>query len=101
MVNPGLVYASPNPATVYSSANPGSPQPSFVRFTTIQRQPDGAVRLGLLGNLDTPVQIQWAAELSNASWTTLTSLPSLNGTAEYMDTSATDAVQRFYRVLAP
>ena len=91
-VNPAQVYANPDPLSITSP---------YVNFTQIRREADGRVQLSLLGTMNTPVRIQYAANLSGAGWNTRTNRPSLNGALQYPDRTATNAVQRYYRTVAP
>lgn len=91
-VNPTLAYANQNPLVI---------SPPYVKFTQLQRLANGRVQLSLLGYMNTPVRIQSAANLANPDWTTLTNLTSLNGTLQFTDVRATNAVQRYYRTIAP
>ncbi len=92
MVNPILANASP---TVLNISSP------FVQFTSVKRLADGRVQLGLFGTMTSPVRVRYVDSLSSTNWTTLTNVLSLNGTLQVMDPSATNAVQRFYRTVAP
>jgi hypothetical protein len=92
MVNPILANASP---TLLSISSPS------VQFTSVKRLADGRVQLDLLGTIPGPVRIQFADKLPTTSWNLLTNPPSLNGTLRVIDASATNAVQRFYRTVAP
>jgi hypothetical protein len=92
MVNPILANASP---TVLNISSPS------VQFTSVKRLDDGRVQLDLLGTMPGSVRIQFADQIPTTSWNLLTNPPSLNGTLRVIDASATNAVQRFYRTVAP
>jgi hypothetical protein len=91
-VNPTMAYASPEPLVITSP---------YVVFTGIQRLSGTSVRLSLLGTMTTPVRLQAAPDLSGSNWTTLTNMPSLNGSLQFTDLWATNTVQRYYRTVAP
>ena len=93
MVNAATVYAEPDPITLNEAAP--------VRFLSITRQPDGAVQLELEGVSAQPIRLQCAPTVPSATWTTLTEWPTLPGATQYLDTSATNAPQRFYRTISP
>ncbi|MEI8042705.1 MAG: putative Ig domain-containing protein [Verrucomicrobiota bacterium] len=107
MVNPALAVASPDPLSLTSVTSP------FVKFTSVKRLADGQVQLDLLGAVSGSVLIQFmdavpaasssprADGLIAPSWNLLSKLPSLNGPLQVIDATATNAVQRFYRVVAP
>ena len=91
-VNPAAIYANPDPLTISSP---------YVVFTGIRRLSGSAVQLDLLGTMNTPVRLQTASAIFGANWTTLTNMPSLNGSLHYTDLTATNTVQRYYRTVAP
>ena len=93
MVNAATAYAEPNPV------NLNAPQP--IHFLNLTRLPDGSVRLDFEGITDQPIRLQFSPDLSAPTWTEVTVLPNLIGTAHYTDTSATNAPQRFYRTVSP
>jgi hypothetical protein len=107
MINPLVAAASPDPLSLTSVASP------FVKFTSVKRLADGRVQLDVFGTVSGPVLIQFmdavpaasssplADGLIAPSWNLLSKLPSLNGPLQVIDATATNAVQRFYRVVAP
>ena len=92
MKNAAAVYADPNPLYVRSP---------YVMFTDLRRLPDGRVQIGMYGTMNTSVRLQYAPALTDATWTTLTNMPSLLGSMQYTDHSATNSGRRFYRTVAP
>ena len=80
---------------LYSETNGQSVQD--LRFTGIARLPDGQVHLALRGYQSFPGVLQASSNLAN--WITLPdSLSEIDGLV-YRDTVATNALQRFYRVV--
>jgi hypothetical protein len=74
------------------------PPPSF-RFESISLLPQNEVSL-VLSNAPYPsVAIRQSSDL--VSWSVLTNLVPTNGTVRFTDTSASNAVQRFYRATSP
>ena len=94
MADASSVYATPDPATLYGSG-------LAMRFTTIERLNDGTVLLTLTGTTASPVSIQTADAVGSRNWTTLTILPALNSKVQFVDLTATNRVQRFYRAITP
>jgi hypothetical protein len=69
------------------------------RFETVAAQPPGQVNL-VLSNAPYPsVTIQHSTDL--VSWGVLTNLAATNGTIRFTDTSASNAVRRFYNATSP
>ena len=58
---------------------------------------NGGVSLSLAATAGFTYQIEVSTDLAN--WTTLTNIPSTNGTIQFMDTNAKSFSQRFYRAV--
>ena len=65
-------------------------------FDSIGRLADGAVQLSMSGTAGTNYILQWTRDW--AAWSNLCTLSSTNGSFWWVDSSATNASQRFYRL---
>jgi hypothetical protein len=61
--------------------------------------PDRRCQISLQGRVIEPVRIQAATNLTD--WTTLTTLPNLQGNFDYIDSAATNYTRCFYRAVSP
>ena len=68
-------------------------------FTSVTLLPQNQVRLGLSGPFGASVTIKQSSDL--VTWLLLTNLVTTNGTVQFTDTSASNALQRFYRATSP
>ena len=93
-----------NPANLSADAatlQPIQTVPPSMQFASIHRLANGSVQLSMTGNVVGSVTVQWTSALQGGAWTTLTSLPSLNTTVLYTDTTAAGQPARFYRLATP
>ena len=88
-------YADPDPLTLNTSA--GAP----IWISSVARLPNGALQLGLQGTTTGNVRVQSSPVIQPANWSTLAVLPPLNGSAVFTDSTATNSVRRFYRLVSP
>jgi len=73
--------------------------PSLLRFESTAVVDQGQVRLVLSGEPGKSVTVRRSSDLVN--WLVLTNLLNTNGIVQFMDVSASNAVQRFYRATSP
>lgn len=70
-----------------------------IRLTAPVLLPDRRCQVGLRGTSVEPVRIQASTNLTE--WTTLTTLPNLQGNFDYIDSEAASYPSRFYRAVSP
>jgi hypothetical protein len=75
----------------------GPPPPLY--FASVGMLPPNQVQLVVTGAPGVAVTIQRSSDL--VSWVSLTNLVNGNGILQFTDTSASNAVQRFYRATSP
>lgn len=62
------------------------------------------LRLTIIGNVTGSLTVQWTQDLTNATdanWVALVHLTNFTGTAQYIDSDATNFTRRFYRAIIP
>lgn len=67
------------------------------RFSSVVLLPDQTLQLSLTGLSNFSYRIDGSTDLLH--WRTLTSVPNLNGTLQFIDSSATNFSSRFYRAI--
>ena len=65
-------------------------------FDSIGRLPDNSVQLNMSGTPSTDYVLQWTSDW--VAWSNLCTLSGTNGLFWWLDSSATNARQRFYRL---
>ena len=95
MLNPADQYAAPDFATITAT------NVSQVQFATVHRLPNGGLQFQFPGNVTNSVRLQAATSLALKDWITLTNLPSLEGTLDYINNAISQNRQRFYRIISP
>ena len=94
VVTGGCGSAASSNATVTCVA---PPPPLY--FESVGMLPQNQVRLVLSGTPGSSVTVRRSSDL--VSWVSLTNLVNTSGTVQFTDTSASNAVQRFYRATSP
>jgi uncharacterized repeat protein (TIGR03803 family) len=71
--------------------------PTPLQFTSAARLPDGTVQLALTGATNTTCRLDASTDL--IGWVTLTNIPNVTGTIQFLDLDAPSFPKRFYRGL--
>jgi len=91
----GLTFADPDPLTLSANAA------NAILISSIARLSNGTIQLGLQGTTSGNVRVQSSPVARPTDWNTLATLPALAGSAVFTDTTATNSVVRFYRLVSP